>query len=311
MIDIPNLVLAEPVTETGYASFQVDMKGIPLQAIDEQIKVQHLVTRESHRIGADLQGARESRLENYIVSALFENHDAVSYDHDADLLFELAAQVVEHLRQKKGDDEEVRKVLLSHQKTIAQIVFAQMEEKRWKRTVQQDTYVSRGYLRIATQALSADHDEEVRPFHEPLAEKRDIRGMVFGSFKRCMYDVQKFDSDDERRFAELLESDPTVLKWFKPAKNAFQIRYALDHHYEPDFVVETKTEKLLCEPKRPDMVDEARVVAKAEAAVSWCKHATEHEQRLGQTKPWRYVLIPGDAIKPSASLDGLVAKFSK
>jgi len=72
--------------------------------------------------------------------------------------------------------------------------------------------------------------------------------MLFSGFKKCLHPTQKFDSDPERRFTLLLEKDSSVITWFKPGKDVFQIRYTGDNDYEPDFVVET--EKLLCEPKR-------------------------------------------------------------
>ncbi len=78
--------------------------------------------------------------------------------------------------------------------------------------------------------------------------------MLFGGFQKCLYSVKKFDSDPERRFAVILENDEDVLKWFKPAKGDFQIHYSHDESYEPDFVVETKTCKFLCEPKRASEV---------------------------------------------------------
>jgi type III restriction enzyme len=33
--------------------------------------------------------------------------------------------------------------------------------------------------------------------------------MIFGGFRRCLYPLQKFDSDAERRFAVLLETSGT------------------------------------------------------------------------------------------------------
>ena len=86
----------------------------------------------------------------------------------------------------------------------------------------------------------------------PEGQRNRIGTMVFGGFRRCLYPIQKFDSDPERRFAVLLENDVDVLKWFKPAKGDFQIHFSHEESYEPDFVVETKTEKLLCEPSNTD-----------------------------------------------------------
>ena len=44
-------------------------------------------------------------------------------------------------------------------------------------------------------------------------------------FSRCLYPLQKFDSDTERKFAVLLERDAD--KWLKPAKGQFQMFYKL------------------------------------------------------------------------------------
>jgi type III restriction enzyme len=57
-------------------------------------------------------------------------------------------------------------------------------------------------------------------------------------------------------------------------------------------------------------VDAEEVQQKAAAAVKWCELATRHELE-NDGKPWQYILIPHDAIQPSATLDGLVARFSK
>ena len=131
-----------------------------------------------------------------------------------------------------------------------------------------------------------------------------IRGMLFGGFRKCLYRLQKFDSDTERRFAVILENDKDVLKWFKPAKGDFQIHYSHEDTYEPDFVVETNKVRYLCEPKAENEMTDPVVLAKAEAARTWCKYATEHGG-----KPWVYLLIPHTAVDESKTLAGLAAAF--
>ena len=100
-----------------------------------------------------------------------------------------------------------------------------------------------------------------------------------------------------------------MIKWFKPGKGVFQIRYTGDNDYEPDFVVETETDKLLCEPKRADQLQEPVVLAKARAAFTWCKHASDHELSNGG-KSWRYLLIPHDTIADNMTIDGLVKQYT-
>lgn len=116
--------------------------------------------------------------------------------------------------------------------------------------------------------------------------------------------TQKFDSDTERRFAVGVEQDQAVIKWFKPGTGVFQIRYSNGANYEFDFVVETETEKLICEPKAADRMQDPVVFVKARAAATRRKHATAHE-KAKYGKSWRYLLISHDAIADNMTLDGL------
>ena len=50
------------------------------------------------------------------------------------------------------------------------------------------------------------------------------------------------------------------------------------------------------------------VLAKARAAAEWCKHATEHELKH-KGKPWRYLLIPHDAIADNMTVAGLLKRY--
>jgi type III restriction enzyme len=134
--------------------------------------------------------------------------------------------------------------------------------------------------------------------------------MLFGGFTRCLYPIQKFDVDPERQFAVILETDAGVLKWVKPGKNQFRIYYRADQAYEPDFVVDTQSAKLVCEPKRASEMEDEDVLAKARAAVAWCERATEHERENGG-KPWRYLLMPHDEIDVSCTVDGLIRRFER
>lgn len=80
--------------------------------------------------------------------------------------------------------------------------------------------------------------------------------------------------------------------------------------YEPDFIVETPTCKLLVETKAGKDVDSTQVQAKAQAAIRWCEYTSEHAVKNGGV-PWKYLLIPDTAVLSNATLEGLVAKFAK
>jgi type III restriction enzyme len=143
-------------------------------------------------------------------------------------------------------------------------------------------------------------------------EKLLIKGMLFGGFKKCLHLAQKFDTDTERRFAVVLENDSgnsDVIKWFKPMKGDFQIFYHGEEEYVPDFAVETKSVKYICETKRANEMTDDIVLAKANAAAVWCEHATDHAHKHG-AKPWIYLLIPHDAVDESKTLNGLAATYT-
>ena len=91
-------------------------------------------------------------------------------------------------------------------------------------------------------------------------------------------------------------------------RRQFEIWYRRGDRYEPDFVVETATEKLICEVKARRDMESQEVQAKAKAARIWVGHANDHARATGR-KPWRYALIPDDAVTANATLAGLMATY--
>jgi type III restriction enzyme len=249
----------------------------------------------------------EEKPENYLVRGLIDFND-ICYDDHAALLYKLAGQVLAHLRSYLKNEPEVLNVLQYHQQALVNLIHAQMQDHYEEKAAAYEAHVSKGFTTLRPNNYSAPADEAERDFRAPVADKQDIRKMLFAGFEKCLYRVQKFDSDSERRFAVVLENDKEVLKWFKPAKGDFQIHFASEAAYEPDFVVETKSAKFLCEPKAANEMDDKEVRAKAKAAVEWCVHATAHEKKYGG-KPWIYLLIPHDAIADNKTLQGLAATY--
>jgi len=304
-IAIPRvIVLPQGEVSAGFDKFKLDLSAVSLRPVPKEILIQHLTNDEQHVLGEQEEAdAHEQRLEDYIVRALID-FDDVNYDEQADVLYDLATQVAAHLRSYLPDEEQVRNVLRFNQKLLGNLVHEQMQDHAWEKATSYEVTVSAGFSEHRQQAFAAGANERVRPFNAPVENASNIRQMLFGGFKRCIYPTQKFDVDAERRFAVILERDS--LKWFKPGRGVFQIRYSPDSDYEPDFAVETESEKLLCETKRADQLQDEIVLAKARAAATWCRHATEHELKHGG-KAWRYLLIPHDAVAENMTLAGLAA----
>ena len=149
-------------------------------------------------------------------------------------------------------------------------------------------------------------------YRQPPADKSNMAKYLFGGFKRCLYSVQKFQADPERKLSVILEREAS--RWFKPAKGQFQIYYKsgadhLEYEYQPDFVAETEATIYMLEPKRRDEMTDPDVVAKKEAAVTWCQQASGHAKTY-HGKPWKYLLIPHDIVADNITLEWLASQFA-
>jgi type III restriction enzyme len=306
-IDIPRIiVLPKGGGQIGWRAFALDCSPLEsLQPPSREVLIQHLRTQERYALSLQGRDEAEERLENYIVRSLMD-FDDVSYDDHADLLYELAGQVVAAFR-RKWEDPEIRNILSSHQKRIGDYVHAQMSSHRVEDVAEYEAVVSRGFTEIKECAYTVRGDDGVLDFRATIDDRKNIDQYVFTGFSRCLYDLQKFQSDTERRFAILCDRDS--LRWMKPAKGQFTIWYRSPGNeqleYVPDFVAETDTAIWMAETKAAKDMTAADVLAKQEAAVSWCCHASDHGR-----KPWRYALIPHDAVKENMDLKVLLAQFA-
>lgn len=305
-IDIPKIVL-EPKGDAiwNYENFELDTSNLNLQPVSQDILIQSLQTNRRERL-ADQNGFQtELVLENYLVKSLID-FDDVSYDDHADLLYALSGQAIGHLRTYHNNDEgKVVNILQYHQKRIANLIHAQMLEHQTQNVTHFEANITKGFITLRNTNYSIEASESARHFRSPVDNRKDIRSMHFGWFEKCLYPMQKFDSDSERRFSIILEDDPDVLKWFKPAKGQFQIFYHQDERYEPDFVVETRDGKFMCEVKRADDIADELVQDKERAARQWCEHASNHEREIGG-KLWSYHLIAHNSILQNATFAALI-----
>jgi type III restriction enzyme len=307
-IDIPRiLVVPKGEVKTGFRPFKLKLDALKFPAVSEELWVQHLRTGVTETIATIRGGNTEARPEDYVVSGLVDFND-VSYDDHADLLYGLAEQVVKHLKTYLTEDE-AAKVLRYHQREIARFVHAQMQEHYWEEAAGYEVKVSKGYTELKPSAYSHLAKEPAADYRVSPDDKSNMAKYLFGGFKRCLYPVQKFASDAERKLAVILERDAS--RWFKPAKGQFQIVYrqGSDHlQYQPDFVAEADGSVYMLEPKAANELEDPVVLAKKEVAVAWCRNASDHAKEHGG-KPWKYVLIPHTAIADNMTLKGLVQKF--
>ena len=310
-IDVPQIVVL-PTREVNYRFQAFALEGlekINFQPVNQELLLQHLEDNRQAHIQWEGVDVEEVRLEDYIVRQLVDQ-DAIDYDEHADLLYDLAGQVVGRLRTYLGEDEQKLKNVLTYwQRQLGEFVWVQMQQHVWTTPTDYIGKVTQGFNVLKPTSFTLAAGEQPRDFRAPVADKRLIRQMVFKGFRKCCYPYQKFQSvDGEWRLAQVLEDDLTVLKWMKPAPGQFRIEYKNGQNYEPDFVVETNDVCLLIEPKRADQVELDEVQDKARAAQRWCGYASRHAAENGG-KPWRYLLIPDNAIQLGRSVATLLAEF--
>lgn len=307
-ISIPRIVVL-PTSEqrTGFRPFRVNMGTLGRLMSSDELHLQGLRTGDVKILGVGDRTGGEERLEDYVVRGLVD-FDDVAYEEHAELLYDLAGQVVEHLGEARTHNE-VERILIEHQRRIAAALHAQMQEHHWEEEVSYEVRVTAGMSELKESAFKAE--DATLDFRVQPRDRGNIARYVFAGFRRCLYPVQKFHSNPERILSVVLDRD--TLKWFRPAIGQFQIFYRWGHEhpeYQPDFVAETAGSMLMIEVKEAGEVDDAKVQAKRDAAVVWCDHATRYTASYSG-KPWTYLLIPDTVIAESLEVDQLVPMYAQ
>ena len=307
-IDIPRIiVMPKGEVKAGFRPFTLDLSGMRYPAPSEELWAKHLRTDQIDIIGVRQGHLLEERLEDYVVSALIDFPD-VAYDEHADLLYDLAAQVVRHLRTYLSE-EEAGQVLALHQREIGRAVHAQMQDHFWlDDSVEYHHEIRQGFTELKESAFTALNEPPL-DYRVSPADKSNMARYLFGGFSKCLSNVVKFQSDPERKLAVILDRE--ALKWLRPAKGQFQMFYRSgsdDLEYQPDFVAEMRDCIVMLEPKMATQMTDKDVLAKRDVAIQWCGWASEHARTYGG-KPWRYALIPHDAIAENVTIEFLLKQY--
>jgi len=315
-IDIPRIIVTPKGTVTsGYHAFTLDISGIKgLKPQERSLVSQSLQTNEQTEIGEGDSGNYEPIKENYILKKLFD-YDDIPYDEHAELMYDLAKQAVECL-SAVNDEKNVENILQNQSDAIARLIHAQMDKHFYEEATEYEVEVRSGFTTLKVCSYTAAQGQDVKNYRDTVTEVSKIKQILFGGFKKCLYPIQKFDSDTERRFAIILERD--AIKWFKPAKGQFKMYYkkGTEHpEYVPDFIVETNDSILMVETKSAQHKNadgnwNEEVTEKAKSGVKWCANASTYLKDNGG-KEWKYLLIPHDEVKEANILGSYISKFQQ
>jgi type III restriction enzyme len=308
VIPIPQAVV-QPFTEVkqGFYTFKLDTRNMNWHPSDDTL------------LGTELQeGGQTFELDiEYMVSAKVDTaeneivrhiivHDNVDYGASADLLYSLVNDAKEQFLSYLSE-EETEKVMRDRQKTIAEIIYLQMNQHFYREETKFKASEMRPFSRIENSFGGKIRTDDIYDLRATLAAS-EVRSKVFNGFKKACHTLYKFDSDTERRFAIVIENDKAVLRWLRPSPKQFNIYYGPGgiSRYEPDFVVETADGIFMIETKASNEINSPEVKEKARAAVVYCNAVTEWNSVNGG-KPWQYALISHDEVRLNSSFMGLVS----
>lgn len=307
-IDVPRIVvMPKGKVVAGFQPFALDLSGVRPARAGDTLWIQNLRSGEGRELLLKPEGStgEEKRPEDYIVRHLIDFHD-IDYRAHADLLYDLAGQTVAHLHSYLPGDE-VEPVLRQQGEALARLIHGQMQAHYGEGADEGlEVTVHRGWTEIRPCAYTAIEGEAPRDYRQAPADLSSIGRHIFGGFSRCLYPVQKFHSNPERILAVIVERE--AMRWFRPVAGQFQIRYrrGSDHpEYVPDFVAELTDRILMLEVKARNEVADPEVMSKAEAAATWCGHATDYAVSQGG-KPWVYAVLPHDLVKENMSISALL-----
>ena len=312
MIEIPHITISPGATTMRITPFTLDHEKVNYALRDDRLVYDFVADRRVRDVKGqsgviELTDADVERYIGDLVADVAAFND-IDYDANLELIGGLCDSCIRHLVGKLPADEMLN-CMRNNRRSLAESVRRQILEHAVYDSSEDRVVVSSGPLQLKANTLTMGADENPRPFDVPLAdgEKSQIRNMVFNGFAKCLFSLQKFDSDPEREFAVMLEREAAVQKWFKPTLSNLRLWYG-PNEYTPDFVVETTADKLLCEVKATDKVDDAIVQAKKNAALKWCHYANECSPG---SKSWRYLLVPDNAINGSLTLEQAIKSYGK
>lgn len=305
IIEIPRMTVQREASKAEFIWFDLDTSfGFSLPELKDEIIRVGLVDNATEIIQAQTTRVYEDPA-SQIVSALLD-YDEIDYDENADLIYHLTEQALNAIRKEANEGADIAKIVSQFKKGIAKTIYDQMMRHFVIRSL--------GYTKpkvLPFTGIAQQHLTEVlgygRTDFRDVVPPKFVPKFIFTGFLKSYYTECKFDSKTEQDFANVLEADPKVTRWLRPASSQFNIYWSNgSKRYEPDFVVETDKVIYMVETKAAKDVTTEDVQAKKKAAETYCENATEFTTANGG-KPWKYVLLAHDRVERTSSFDYLVA----
>jgi type III restriction enzyme len=309
IIEIPRMDLVQGDTTASFNLFDLDTASFNFHALEQEIIRMGLKDRKTETIKAKASGSYGNPIK-LIIAALID-YPEIDYDDNADLLYHLATQAYEAIKNNGESEEEISTAVFQFKSAIAEKIYLQMKEHF---VLHSPDYVAPKvfpFVKIEQWNFSALIKSGYRDYRDIITPVSLIPKYVFRGFEKACHFEYKFDSKTEQDLAFVLENDDNVQKWLRPAPNQFRIYWDNNSKkYEPDFIVETAEGIYMIETKAESNLKDDDVIQKMNAALRYCKYATEYTQE-NEGKPWLYLLVPHTDVSRTISLEYLVTKYKK
>ena len=304
-IPIPRIKVTDAgVEEYGFVDFDLDMSDFTHVPIRNELLIQNLEDmQDRQRVKGDAIDFEGYNPRKVILEELRKKPE-IDYEKCSSLLFKLISQVCDNYERQHSANG-MQNIAMMYKRDIVNKIYKQMMQDN-------HFYCENGFLQEAVIGTRNYNLQQSYSYVERIgiyeAYKDKIQSVLFDGIKKGVFSTAKFDSYPELLLARVLETDPDVLNWLRPAPQEFNITYNHRRIYEPDFVVETENSIYLVEVKGEDKLTDSDVIAKKKRGIQYCEVASRWSNANG-CKQWRYLFIPSKQVLPNSSFAQMTKQF--
>ena len=292
-------------TEYIYNDFELDYKQYDYKVIENEVLVKNIVDNEDTVVIKGDYIDFEAYNPKKVIIELLIKYPEIDYEKCKHLLSKLLDGLFFYLRHKlSADDNGIKNIVMMNKIDIANKIYNEIVSH----ITYKDGIFDKEIVGLNTHNMKSNYNYKyvcpLQKDYKNLDSKNsvDIKSVLFKDIKKSVFAEAKFDSGPEWLFAKMLDIDDSVVKWLRPAPKEFNITYAGNKNYEPDFVVETRNMYYLVEVKRSDEILDENVIKKKDEAALYCELASKYCLSKNM-KEWKYLFIRDNQISNANMLD--------
>jgi len=305
---IPNIKVSFTENKGIITDFNLETKDFTINILEKEFELIRETIYDHKQDKIKIQ-TESLILPEYILLENLKKKSEIDYDSNSDILYKLCGQAVKTVEKSLENPKTLGDTILTYCDHIANKIYEQVKKHIVIQTISQSKPEAEPYSIILPWNYTKEKSDEIIDFRQTVSANI-LSKKVFNGFSKSCHDKYKFDSIPEKKFSEIIENSKDVIKWLRPASRQFNIWYNNNSdRYIPDFIAETNNVIYLIEIKAEKEIEDRIVQLKAEAAINYCKAATEVNKKRKQ-KEWKYILIPHNKTDINMTFMRLVTEFS-